>query len=68
MSLTGTKKIHHALGLYLDGIRDGNIWEALNAHTGDRYTQDSTGVGDGQQGFRIFSSRFLSATRSGTFR
>ncbi len=58
-SLIGTQKIHHATGLYLDGIRDGKVWEALNAHTGDRYTQHSTGVGDGQQGFADFFGPFL---------
>jgi len=58
-SLTGTQKIHHAAGLYLEGIRDGKVWEALNAHTGARYTQHSTGVGDGQQGFADFFGPFL---------
>lgn len=58
-SLTGTQKIHHAAGLYLEGIRDGRIWDALKAHTGDRYTQHSTGVGDGQQGFADFFEPFL---------
>ena len=58
-SLTGTEKIRHATSLYLEGIRDGNIWEALNAHTGARYTQHSTGVGDGQQGFADFFTPFL---------
>lgn len=58
-SLTGTQKIHHATGLYLEGIRDGKIWEALNAHTGKRYTQHSTGVADGQQGFADFFGPFL---------
>lgn len=58
-SLTGTNKIHHAAGLYIDGIRDGKVWEALKAHTGDRYTQHSTGVGDGQQGFADFFEEFL---------
>ncbi|WP_299475505.1 nuclear transport factor 2 family protein [uncultured Roseibium sp.] len=58
-SITGTQKIHHATGLYMEGIRDGNVWEALNAHTGERYTQHSTGVGDGQQGFADFFGPFL---------
>ncbi len=59
MSQTGSKKLYHAQGLYLDGIRDGKIWDALNAHTGARYTQHSTGVGDGQQGFADFFEPFL---------
>lgn len=58
-SLAGTEKLHHASGLYLDGIRDGKVWDALNAHTGARYTQHSTGVGDGQQGFADFFEPFL---------
>lgn len=58
-SLAETQKIHHAAGLYLEGIRDGRIWDALNAHTGARYTQHSTGVGDGQKGFAEFFEPFL---------
>lgn len=58
-SLTGTKKLHHASGLYLDGIRDGRIEDALEAHTGARYTQHSTGVGDGREGFAAFFGPFL---------
>lgn len=58
-SSSNTNKIHHAKGLYLDGIRDGKIWDALNTHTGSRYTQHSTGVGDGQQGFADFFGPFL---------
>jgi len=54
-----SEKLKHAKGLYLDGIRDGKIWEALNAHTGDRYTQHSTGVGDGKEGFAEFFAPFL---------
>ncbi|MGX9353998.1 nuclear transport factor 2 family protein [Roseobacteraceae bacterium S113] len=54
-----TSKIEHAKGLYLDGIRDGKIWDALNAHTGDRYTQHSTGVADGKEGFAEFFGPFL---------
>jgi len=58
-SLTGTQKLHHVTGLYLEGIRDGKIWEALNAHTGERYTQHSTGVEDGQKGFAAFFGPFV---------
>lgn len=57
--LNQSKKLQHATGLYLEGIRDGKIWDALNAHTGERYTQHSTGVGDGQQGFADFFGPFL---------
>lgn len=41
----------HAAGLYLDGIRDGHLREALDRHVGARYTQHSTGVADGKEGF-----------------
>lgn len=58
-SLTGTQKLNHASGLYLEGIRDGNVHEALKAHTGARYTQHSTGVGDGPEGFAAFFEPFL---------
>lgn len=54
-----TPKMRHAQGLYLDGIRDGNIHEALAAHTGARYTQHSTGVQDGQAGFAAFFEPFI---------
>ncbi len=54
-----TDKTLHAKGLYLEGIRDGKVWDALNAHTGDRYTQHSTGVADGKQGFADFFVPFL---------
>lgn len=54
-----TPKLQHASGLYLKGIRDGEIETALKAHTGERYTQHSTGVSDGQQGFKDFFTAFL---------
>lgn len=54
-----TEKLKHAKGLYLEGIRDGKVWEALNAHTGARYTQHSTGVADGKEGFAAFFEPFL---------
>ena len=57
--MTESKKITHAKGLYLEGIRDGNMQEALDKYTGDRYTQHSTGVGDGKQGFMEFFGPFL---------
>ena len=54
MPMPETKRIQHAMGLYLEGIRDGNMREALDEHTGDRYTQHSTGVADGKEGFSAF--------------
>ncbi|WP_405809092.1 nuclear transport factor 2 family protein [Streptomyces sp. NBC_00210] len=54
-----TAKLDSALGLYLGGIRDGNIREALDRYIGDRYTQHSTGVADGKEGFLTFFEPFL---------
>ncbi len=54
-----TKKSDNARGLYLEGIRDGNIAQAMEAYTGDRYTQHSTGVADGKEGFIAFFEPFL---------
>ena len=49
----------HAIGLYMEAIRDGNARAALDAHTGARYTQHSTGVKDGKEGFLEFFDPFL---------
>jgi predicted SnoaL-like aldol condensation-catalyzing enzyme len=49
-----TAKLDNALGLYKEGIRDGHVGEALDKYVGDRYTQHSTGVADGKEGFRKF--------------
>lgn len=57
--MTPGKPLKHALGLYFDGIRDGNIDRALSENLGDRYVQHSTGVADGPEGFRLFFSDFL---------
>ena len=45
------EKRDNAIGLYLEGIRDGRAREAVTRYTGDRYTQHSTGVRDGVEGF-----------------
>ncbi|MEM1241041.1 MAG: hypothetical protein AAGI45_14465 [Cyanobacteria bacterium P01_H01_bin.26] len=55
-------KKDNALGLYMEGIRDGNPVEALNKYTGRRYTQHSTGVANGKQGFLDFFMPFLDRT------
>lgn len=55
-------KLDHATRLYLEGIRDGNYREAVHAYTGDRYTQHSTGVKDGKQGFIEFFGEFIQRT------
>ena len=52
-------KRENAIGLYMDGIRDGNPREAVARYTGDRYTQHSTGVADGQEGFIAFFEPFI---------
>ena len=57
--MTESRKITNAKGLYLEGIRDGNMQEALDKYTGDRYTQHSTGVGDNKEGFMEFFVPFM---------
>lgn len=57
--LTMSRKLAHASALYLEGILEGRPAEAVAAYTGDRYTQHSTGVRDGQEGFIEFFSGFL---------
>ena len=56
-----SQKLDNAKSLYLRGIRDGNI-QVVNDYTGDRYTQHSTGVADGVQGFIEFFKGFLERT------
>lgn len=45
--------------IYLEGIAGGNAREAVHAYTGHRYTQHSTGVGDGAEGFLAFFEPFV---------
>lgn len=52
-------KLDNAVGLYMDGIRDGHPREAVERYTGARYTQHSTGVKDGREGFVEFFTEFL---------
>ena len=52
-------KLENAKNLYLKGIRDGHPREAVTAYTGERYTQHSTGVGDGIEGFVAFFEPFI---------
>jgi predicted SnoaL-like aldol condensation-catalyzing enzyme len=54
-----SQKLANATALYLDGIRDGRVREAVEAYTGDRYTQHSTGVRDGVEGFVEFFEPFI---------
>lgn len=54
-----SEKVDNAVGLYFYGIRDGHPREAVAKYTGDRYTQHSTGVSDGAEGFIEFFEPFL---------
>ncbi|MEM7797971.1 MAG: hypothetical protein AAF633_02170 [Chloroflexota bacterium] len=53
------KKLENALNLYMVGIRDGEPRKAVTTYTGERYTQHSTGVKDGPEGFIEFFEPFL---------
>lgn len=48
----------NATALYLEAIRDGKAAAAIGAYSGARYTQHSTPVKDGQQGFIEFFAEF----------
>lgn len=54
-----SQKLENAKNLYMEGIRDGNVREAVTKYTGDRYTQHSTGVRDGVEGFVEFFEPFI---------
>ncbi|MBX2822955.1 MAG: nuclear transport factor 2 family protein [Rhodothermaceae bacterium] len=54
-----SQKLENAKNLYLEGIRDGNAREAVTKYTGARYTQHSTGVRDGVEGFVEFFEPFI---------
>lgn len=56
---TMNQKLENAKKLYLEGIRDGRVREAVTKYTGDRYTQHSTGVKDGVEGFVEFFEDFI---------
>ncbi|MEM7520986.1 MAG: nuclear transport factor 2 family protein [Pseudomonadota bacterium] len=45
--------------IYLEGIAGGAAREAVMRYTGHRYTQHSTGVGDGAEGFLAFFEPFV---------
>ncbi len=53
------QKLQNATNLYMEGIRDGNAREAVTKYTGIRYTQHSTGVKNGIEGFIEFFESFL---------
>lgn len=52
-------RLSNAVALYMQGIRDGDARRAIYAYTGARYTQHSTGVPDGPEGFLEFFEPFL---------
>ena len=54
-----TNAKQNAINLYMEGIRDGNFSEAIHQYSGERYTQHSGGVGDGQAGFIAFFESFV---------
>lgn len=45
--------------IYLEGIAGGRAREAVTKYTGHRYTQHSTGVGNGVEGFLAFFEPFV---------
>ncbi len=53
------QKLYNATQLYMEGIRDGNARAAVTKYTGARYTQHSTGVRDGVEGFVEFFEPFI---------
>lgn len=53
------QKLENAKALYLEGIRDGAVRKAVTRYTGERYTQHSTGVADGVEGFVAFFEPFV---------
>jgi len=52
-------RLDNAKALYMEGIRDGNYVEAINKYAGERYTQHSTPVKDGKEGFIEFFADFI---------
>lgn len=54
-----SQKLENAKNLYMEGIRDGQAREAVTKYTGARYTQHSTGVRDGVEGFVEFFEPFI---------
>ena len=53
------RRLDNAKALYLHAIRDGNYVEAINRYSGSRYTQHSTPVRDGKEGFIEFFAEFV---------
>lgn len=54
-----SQKLNNATNLYMEGIRDGHARQAVTKYTGARYTQHSTGVRNGIEGFVEFFEPFI---------
>lgn len=52
-------RLENAKRLYIEAIRDGDAAAAIGRYVGDRYTQHSTPVKDGPEGFVEFFEDFL---------
>lgn len=53
--------LENVRAIYLEGIAGGNAREAVLKCTGHRYTQHSTGVADGAEGFLAFFEPFVAS-------
>lgn len=53
------KGLDNVKGIYLEGIMQGKAREAVTKYTGHRYTQHSTGVANGVEGFLAFFEPFV---------
>lgn len=51
--------LENVRNIYLEGIAGGKAREAVYKYTGHRYTQHSTGVADGAEGFLEFFEPFV---------
>ncbi len=51
--------LENVRSIYMEGIAGGNARDAVTKYTGHRYTQHSTGVGDGTDGFLAFFEPFV---------
>ncbi len=51
-------RLDNAKAIYLEAIRDGDV-DAIHRYAGDRYTQHSTPVKDGREGFIEFFDDFI---------
>lgn len=54
-----SQQMQNAQKLYMRGIQDGQIDEVHRHYMGASYTQHSTGVPDGKEGFKAFFQDFF---------